>query len=70
MNNPLLARKIKVETNLRCDFDNKVIPIGKYATIVRGEQTLKAQGTYHGRPCYEAALRHYKELEKEMKSDE
>ena len=65
----LMARKIRVDTNLRCDFDNGIIPIGKFATQIVGDpQTVKAQGVYHGRLCYESALRHYEELTKEQES--
>lgn len=54
----------KVNTNIRCDFDNKVIPKGKVAYEIKmGE----AQGTYHGRFCYEAALKKYKDLKKASK---
>ena len=57
---PILARKIKVTTNLRCDFDHGIIPKGKHATQVIGDpETVKAQGMYHGRQCYEAALADY-----------
>jgi len=67
MSTPILGRKIKVETNLRCDFDRGLIPVGKYATQIVGDpQTTKAQGIYHGRLCYEAALKHYEELLKEQ----
>lgn len=63
MDQPLLARKVRVETNLRCDFDNGIIPIGKYATIVTN--ATKANGKYHGRICFEQAFAHVEELEKE-----
>lgn len=61
---PLLARKIKVDTPLRCDFCHHVIEKEKYATQVVGDETVKAQGIFHGRECYEAALNEYEKLEK------
>lgn len=65
-----MARKIRVETNLRCDFDHGIIPIGKYATQIVGDpETVKAQGLYHGRLCYESALAHYQQLQKEQDID-
>lgn len=45
---------------LVCDFCHKTIEKGRTATQIRDG---KAQGMYHGRMCYEAALRHYEELE-------
>lgn len=43
-----------------CDFCHMVIDKGRTATQIREG---KAQGLYHGRRCYEAALAHYEELE-------
>lgn len=67
-NQSLLARKIKVETNALCDLDieghNRIIPKGKYLTQIIGGDDIKAQGQYHGKQCYDAALEHYKTLEK------
>ena len=66
-NNVMLGRKIRVDTNLRCDFDHRVIEKGKYATQVIGDPgTVKAQGIYHGRLCYESALADYTEKRKEL----
>lgn len=68
----LLARKIKVETNIRCDFDNLTIQKGKFATQVVGDpEVIKCQGIYHGSQCYNGALASYKEKVKEhgMKED-
>lgn len=63
MDTPLLSRKIRVETNLRCDcLNHELIPVGAYATqVVQG----KAQGLYKGRLCYERSLQHYEQLENE-----
>lgn len=66
MNIPLMARKIKVETNLRCDFDNGIIPVGKYATHVKDG---KAPGIYHGRPCHDSAVATREKIEKEQDKD-
>lgn len=67
MSSPLLSRKIKVETPLRCDFDHMPIERGKYATQVVGDpQEVKAQGIYHGRLCYEGALANYQEKKDEL----
>lgn len=67
----LRARKIRVETNLRCDYDHLTIEKGKYATQVVGdEQTIKAQGIYHGRFCYEAALADYNEKKEQFDMQE
>lgn len=57
-----MARKIPITTQLRCDFDHQIIGIGKFATqVTEGE----AQGIYHGRNCYEAALGYYRKLKQE-----
>lgn len=61
MNNITLARKIRVDTAIRCDYDHMPIQKGKYATHVSGDEDTKAQGIYHGRQCYEAALADYNE---------
>ncbi len=67
----LMARKIKVETNLRCDFDHGIIPVGRFATQVVGNpEEVKAQGIYHGRLCYESALEDYEKKIKEMNMQE
>ena len=66
MSDPLLARKIKVEIGIRCDWDHRPIEIGKYATQVQGDpKEIHAQGIYHGRQCYESALKDYEEKLKE-----
>lgn len=65
----MMVRKIKLDTNLRCDLvhpgHSQLIPLrpdanGKkhaYAMqVVEGE----AQGIYHGKQCYEAALEQMK----------
>jgi hypothetical protein len=62
MNQSIMGRTFKVTTSLRCDFCNKQIPVGKYATQVN---MGKAQGIYHGPRCYDAARKHYEELEKQ-----
>ena len=65
--NNLMARKIKVETNVRCDWDHLVIEKGKYLTQVVGDpDTVKAQGVYHGKNCYESALADYEQKIKEL----
>lgn len=62
----LYARKIPVETNILCDLQveghNRLIPKGKFATQIIGDETVKCQGIYHGKYCYDAALEHYEEL--------
>ena len=68
---PLLARKLKVEANIRCDFDHRIIEKGRYATQVVGDpDVVKAQGIFHGRQCYEAALSDYEQKLKEVKMQE
>lgn len=57
-----LARAIKAGVNLRCDFCHKQIPKTKVAYQIKEG---KAQGIFHGRHCYEAALKKYKDLEKQ-----
>lgn len=58
----VMSRRIPAESNLRCDYCHKLIPKGKHAhQITEG----KAQGIYHGRQCYEAALAEYENLQKE-----
>ena len=75
MDDTLLARSIRAESNLLCDWraegHNPIIRKGKHATQVVGEG-VKAQGLYHSRACYEAALQHYEELERgeQNKSDQ
>jgi hypothetical protein len=65
--NNLMARKIRVDTSIRCDWDHRVIEKGKYATQVVGDPDhVKAQGIYHGRLCYESALTNYEEKVKEL----
>ena len=70
-NNILMARKIRVNTAIRCDFDHGIIPKGKYATQVVGDpKEIKAQGIFHGRICYENALAKYNELKDQMDMQE
>lgn len=67
----MMARKIPVTTSLLCDLEveghNRLIPKGKFATQVIGDETVRAQGIYHGRHCYDAALAHMEQIEKEEK---
>lgn len=70
MNNYLIGRKLPITTPRRCDFDNGVIDVNKqtgkgFAFQITGDETVRAQGIYHGNRCYEEALRHMQELEKE-----
>jgi len=73
MNKPLLGRSLKAETNLICDLEleghNKIIPKGKVAVQVTGDETIIAQGLYHSRMCYEAAREHYLKLKKETEQE-
>ena len=62
MNIPILARKIRIETPMRCDFDGKPMKVGTYATQIVGDETVPAQGMYHGPRCYHAACQHMEEL--------
>lgn len=61
------GRSIKMESNHRCDFCHRVIPVGKYGTQVAEG---KAQGMFHGARCYGAALEHYEKLEREEGIDD
>jgi len=57
-----MGRIIKVGPNsgkIRCDFCHKPIEYGKTATQIKEGD---AQGIYHGRRCYEAAIKHYEQL--------
>ena len=65
---PLMSRKIKVETSIRCDFDSRVIEKGKYATQIVGDESVKCQGIYHGKNCYDAALNHFNEAKREIEN--
>ena len=58
------GRRIKMEAPIRCDFDNLLIEKGKYAFQVVGDGTVKAQGLFHAKGCYQGALSKYEELEK------
>lgn len=62
----LMGRKLKVETSIRCDYDHRPIEKGRYATQVIGDENIKAQGIFHGRLCYEAALADYNQKLKEV----
>ena len=67
----LMARKIKMEANGRCDYDGMIIARGKYASQVIGDpETIKAQGLYHHNGCYQMALAHYQETVKGQKMQE
>ncbi len=71
MEQSLLARKIPVTANIRCDFCHRTIEKGKYASQVVGDpDVVKAQGTYHGRECYEAALADYNEKKETFDMEE
>lgn len=65
----MMVRKIQATSSMLCDLQieghNRVIQKGKYASQVTGEDDVKAQGIYHGKQCYDAALEHYAALEKE-----
>lgn len=66
MNNGILGRSLRVETNIRCDYCHRQIEKGKFATQVSGDpEEVKAQGTFHGRLCYEGALADYETKVKE-----
>lgn len=66
MDAPLLARKVKTDATVRCDFDSRQIPAGSYMTVIAGEG-VKAQGKYCGPRCYHAALSHVEQVEKEQR---
>lgn len=71
MNQGLKSRQLKVETPIRCDYDHRPIEKGKYATQVVGDpETVKAQGIYHGRLCYESALADYTKKKDELDMEE
>ena len=61
MNNtqPIMGRRIKMESPIRCDWDHTVIEKGKFAWQVVGDETIKAQGLYHGQGCFSNALADY-----------
>lgn len=70
-NTATLARSIRVDTAIRCDYDHRPIEKGKYATQVVGDpEEVKAQGIYHGRLCYEAALSDYNDKKKQFDMEE
>lgn len=72
MNEQLMrARRIKMESNHLCDWDEHEpfgmkIEKGKYAWQVVGDETVPAQGLYHGKGCYDNALAKYEKLKKEV----
>lgn len=70
MDNILLGRSIKIETAIRCDFCGRQIQAGKYATQIIGDESVKAQGMFHGRNCYEGALEDYQEKTKEFQEED
>ena len=55
----LKGRRIKMESLQRCDFDHQTIEKGSSAWQVIGDETILAQGLYHGRGCYDNALADY-----------
>ena len=57
-----MARHLREHSNLRCHWDNKMIASEKPAYQVQG---VKASGIYHGKQCYESALKHYEQVENE-----
>lgn len=65
----MFGRSYKADVNIRCDLNapghQALIEKGKTYYIVNSG---KAQGKYHSRHCYEAALAHYEYLEKELKN--
>lgn len=66
-NQMLLGKTFHVTTAIRCDYCHRIIPVGKNATKISGDSSIKAQGIFHGKQCYEAAKNHYEELENKMK---
>ena len=56
---PIMGRRIKMEANIRCDWDHQKIDKGSSAYQVVGDETILAQGLYHGRGCYGNALADY-----------
>lgn len=71
MNNAVLGRSIKIETNIRCDYCGRQIEKGKFGVQVTGDpEEVKAQGMYHGRLCYEAALNDYEDKKEELDMEE
>ena len=67
MSGMLLGRSIKIQTDVRCDYDHLIIPKGKFATQVVGDPgEVKAQGLYHGRLCYQSALADYNDKKEQF----
>lgn len=66
MMKPLLARSIKLETNMRCDWCHGQIHAGKNCYLIMGDSSVKAQGRYHSAMCYKAALADYEKKIKEL----
>ena len=63
VDNILLARSIKIQTSVRCDYCHRPIETGKFGTqVTEGE----AQGLFHGRLCFESALADYQQKKKEL----
>ena len=63
----MMGRSMRMDTPRRCDFDNLPIPKGKYGLEVTGDpERVKAQGFYHGRNCYQAALTNYEKKQSEF----
>lgn len=70
IDNILLGRSIKMDGAVRCDFCNRPIERGKYGLQIVGDPgTVRAQGMYHGRGCYEAALSHYDEVKNKVEEE-
>lgn len=57
-----------MEAPIRCDWDSIPIQKGKYAWQVVGDETVKAQGLYHGRGCFDNALADYQKKLQEVKN--
>lgn len=71
MNESMMVRKPIAQTAIICDWDehdpfHRKIEKGKPIFQIRGDETIKAQGNYHSKQCYDAALAKYKELKEEL----
>lgn len=62
----LLARSVRLEAAMRCDWCHRQIPAGANCYIIMGDNNVKAQGRYHGVMCYRSALADYEKKEKEL----
>ena len=67
MESQVMARQIKATSPMRCDLQapnhSQLIQAGRVGYQVHSG---KAQGTYHGRQCYEVARAQYESKEKEL----